>query len=70
MGRTRLNSLLFVQCSASPCPSPYSHKQEADNIVRVAQTANETSAEAYGLLLRALEGEDQTALEIQELHRK
>lgn len=38
--------------------------------MRVAQTANETSAEAYGLLQRALEGEDQTALEIQELHQK
>lgn len=48
----------------------YSHKQEADDIVRVAKTANETSAEAYNLLLRTLAGENQTALEIEELNRK
>lgn len=46
------------------------HKQEADDIVRVAKTANETSAEAYNLLLRTLEGENQTAFEIEELNRK
>lgn len=46
------------------------HKQEADDIVRVAKTANETSAEAYNLLLRTLAGENQTALEIEELNRK
>lgn len=48
----------------------YSHKQEADDIVRVAQTANDTSTEAYNLLLRTLAGENQTALEIEELNRK
>ncbi|KAK1329285.1 hypothetical protein QTO34_011466 [Cnephaeus nilssonii] len=46
------------------------HKQEADDIVRVAQTANDTSTEAYNLLLRTLAGENQTALEIEELNRK
>ncbi|KAF4018641.1 hypothetical protein G4228_010087 [Cervus hanglu yarkandensis] len=46
------------------------HKQEADDIVRVAKTANDTSAEAYSLLLRTLAGENQTALEIEELNRK
>ncbi|KAB0376750.1 hypothetical protein FD755_011194 [Muntiacus reevesi] len=46
------------------------HKQEADDIVRVAKTANDTSAEAYNLLLRTLAGENQTALEIEELNRK
>ena len=48
----------------------YSHKQEADDIVRVAKTANDTSAEAYNLLLRTLAGENQTAFEIEELNRK
>lgn len=48
----------------------YSHKQEADDIVRVAKTANETSTEAYNLLLRTLAGENQTAFEIEELNRK
>lgn len=47
-----------------------SHKQEADDIVRVAKTANETSTEAYDLLLRTLAGENQTTLEIEELNRK
>lgn len=46
------------------------HKQEADDIVRVAQTANDTSTEAYNLLLRTLAGENQTAFEIEELNRK
>ncbi|MEJ1270171.1 laminin gamma 1 [Cricetulus griseus] len=46
------------------------HKQEADDIVRVANTANETSTEAYNLLLRTLEGENQTSLEIEDLNRK
>ena len=48
----------------------YSHKQEADDIVRVAKTASDTSAEAYNLLLRTLAGENQTAFEIEELNRK
>uniref|UniRef100_A0A8C0WK76 Laminin subunit gamma-1 n=1 Tax=Castor canadensis TaxID=51338 RepID=A0A8C0WK76_CASCN len=46
------------------------HKQEADDIVRVAKTANDTSTEAYNLLLKTLAGENQTALEIEELNRK
>ncbi|XP_051697393.2 laminin subunit gamma-1 isoform X1 [Oryctolagus cuniculus] len=46
------------------------HKQEADDIVRVATTANDTSAEALALLLRTLAGENQTALEIKDLNRK
>ncbi|XP_008566171.1 PREDICTED: laminin subunit gamma-1, partial [Galeopterus variegatus] len=46
------------------------HKQEADDIVRVAKTANDTSTEAYNLLLRTLAGENQTAVEIEELNRK
>ncbi|KAK2503340.1 hypothetical protein MC885_013915, partial [Smutsia gigantea] len=46
------------------------HKQEADDIVRVAKTANDTSTEAYNLLLRTLAGENQTAIEIEELNRK
>lgn len=48
----------------------YSHKQEADDIVRVAKTASDTSTEAYNLLLKTLVGENQTALEIEELNRK
>ncbi|XP_012861133.1 laminin subunit gamma-1 [Echinops telfairi] len=46
------------------------HKQEAEDIVRVAKTANDTSTEAYDLLLKTLAGEKQTALEIEELNRK
>ncbi|XP_074164653.1 laminin subunit gamma-1-like [Sminthopsis crassicaudata] len=46
------------------------HKKEADDIVRVAKTANDTSTEAYNLLLRTLAGENQTANEIEELNRK
>ncbi|XP_016001055.2 laminin subunit gamma-1 [Rousettus aegyptiacus] len=46
------------------------HKQEADDIVRVAKTASDTSTEAYNLLLKTLAGENQTALEIEELNRK
>eukprot|EP00069_Balaena_mysticetus_P017286 bmy_10504T0 len=46
------------------------HKQEADDIVRVAKAANDTSTEAYNLLLRTLAGENQTAFEIEELNRK
>lgn len=51
-------------------PMLYSHKQEADDIVRVAKTANDTSTEAYNLLLKTLAGENQTAFEIEELNRK
>lgn len=71
------------QAWSPPCPHPQtclpqgysvtcprSHKQEADDITRVATTANDTSAEAFALLLRTLAGENQTALEIQELNRK
>lgn len=46
------------------------HKQEADEIVRVAKAANDTSTEAYQLLLKTLAGENQTANDIDELNQK
>lgn len=46
------------------------HKQEADDIVRIAKAANDTSTEAYTLLLKTLAGENQTASDIDELNRK
>lgn len=46
------------------------HKQEADDIVRIAKAANDTSTEAYKLLLKTLAGENQTASDIDELNRK
>uniref|UniRef100_A0A452H759 Laminin subunit gamma-1 n=1 Tax=Gopherus agassizii TaxID=38772 RepID=A0A452H759_9SAUR len=46
------------------------HKQEADNIVHIAKAANDTSTEAYTLLLKTLAGENQTASDIDELNRK
>ncbi|KAL8178112.1 UNVERIFIED_CONTAM: Laminin subunit gamma-1 [Gekko kuhli] len=46
------------------------HKQEADDIVRIAKEANDTSAQAYKLLLDTLAGENQTANDIGDLNRK
>ncbi|KFU87396.1 Laminin subunit gamma-1, partial [Chaetura pelagica] len=46
------------------------HKKEADEIVRIAKAANETSTEAYQLLLKTLAGENQTANDIDELNLK
>ncbi|KFW86705.1 Laminin subunit gamma-1, partial [Manacus vitellinus] len=46
------------------------HKKEADEIVRVAKAANDTSMEAYQLLLKTLAGENQTAIDIDELNQK
>uniref|UniRef100_K7G499 Laminin subunit gamma-1 n=1 Tax=Pelodiscus sinensis TaxID=13735 RepID=K7G499_PELSI len=46
------------------------HKQEADDIVRIAKAANDTSTEAYTLLLKTLAGENQTANDIDELNKK
>lgn len=48
----------------------FRHKQEADEIVRVAKAANDTSTEAYQLLLKTLAGGNQTAKDIDELNRK
>ncbi|XP_078499309.1 laminin subunit gamma-1 [Lissotriton helveticus] len=46
------------------------HRQEARDIERVAKEANDTSTEAYKLLLKALAAENQTSIEIEELTRK
>ncbi|KAH0618288.1 hypothetical protein JD844_017344, partial [Phrynosoma platyrhinos] len=46
------------------------HKQEADDIVRIAKEANDTSSQAYQLLLDALTGENQTTNDINDLNRK
>ncbi|KFW02341.1 Laminin subunit gamma-1, partial [Eurypyga helias] len=46
------------------------HKKEADEIVRIAKAANDTSTEAYQLLLKTLAGENQTASDIDELNQK
>ncbi|KFV96685.1 Laminin subunit gamma-1, partial [Fulmarus glacialis] len=46
------------------------HKKEADEIVRIAKAANDTSTEAYQLLLKTLAGENQTANDIDELNQK
>ncbi|XP_033006958.1 laminin subunit gamma-1-like [Lacerta agilis] len=46
------------------------HKQEADDIVRVAKEANDTSTQAYKLLLDTLAGENQTMNDIGDLNRK
>lgn len=46
------------------------HKKEADEIVRTAKAANDTSTEAYQLLLKTLAGENQTAIDIDELNQK
>nr|XP_056701417.1 laminin subunit gamma-1 [Euleptes europaea] len=46
------------------------HKQEADDIVRVAKEANDTSTQAYKLLLDTLAGENQTVNDISDLNRK
>ncbi|KFQ19837.1 Laminin subunit gamma-1, partial [Merops nubicus] len=46
------------------------HKKEADEIVRIAKAANDTSTEAYQLLLKTLAGENQTAADIDELNQK
>ncbi|KAF7241285.1 Laminin subunit gamma-1 [Varanus komodoensis] len=47
-----------------------SHKQEADDIVRIAKEANDTSAQAYKLLLDTLAGENQTMHDIGDLNKK
>ncbi|KFR14673.1 Laminin subunit gamma-1, partial [Opisthocomus hoazin] len=46
------------------------HRKEADEIVRIAKAANDTSTEAYQLLLKTLAGENQTANDIDELNQK
>ncbi|XP_030063379.1 laminin subunit gamma-1 [Microcaecilia unicolor] len=46
------------------------HKQEAQDIERIAKEANATSTEALKLLLKTLEDENRTAAEIDELNRK
>uniref|UniRef100_A0A8C5X712 Laminin subunit gamma 1 n=1 Tax=Malurus cyaneus samueli TaxID=2593467 RepID=A0A8C5X712_9PASS len=46
------------------------HKKEADEIVQMAKAANDTSTEAYQLLLKTLAGENQTAIDIDELNQK
>lgn len=46
------------------------HKKEADEIVRTAKAANDTSTKAYQLLLKTLAGENQTAIDIDELNQK
>lgn len=43
---------------------------EADQIEKIAKDANDTSARAYKLLLKTLEGEAGTSQEIQQLNRK
>ncbi|XP_070602395.1 laminin subunit gamma-1 [Erythrolamprus reginae] len=46
------------------------HKAEADNIEKIAKEANETSSQAYKLLLDTLAGENETTNDISDLNRK
>ncbi|XP_061549216.1 laminin subunit gamma-1 [Phycodurus eques] len=46
------------------------HKTDADQIEKIAKDANDTSAKAYNLLLKTLDGEGKTAQQIDELNRK
>ncbi|XP_057713602.1 laminin subunit gamma-1 [Corythoichthys intestinalis] len=46
------------------------HKTDADQIEKIAKDANDTSTKAYNLLLKTLDGESQTARQIDELNRK
>ncbi|XP_033885276.3 laminin subunit gamma-1-like [Acipenser ruthenus] len=46
------------------------HKKEADEIEKTAKSANDTSTEAYNLLLKTLAGEGQTSKDIDDLNKK
>ncbi|XP_026559056.1 laminin subunit gamma-1 [Pseudonaja textilis] len=46
------------------------HKAEADNIEKIAKEANDTSSQAYKLLLDTLAGENETTNDIGDLNRK
>ncbi|XP_030630034.1 laminin subunit gamma-1 [Chanos chanos] len=46
------------------------HKQDADQIEKIAKDANDTSTKAYNLLKKTLEGEKQTNKDIDELNKK
>lgn len=46
------------------------HKAEADNIEKIAKEANDTSSQAYKLLLDTLAGENETTDDIGDLNRK
>ncbi|KAA0719380.1 Laminin subunit gamma-1 [Triplophysa tibetana] len=46
------------------------HKADADQIERIAKEANDTSTKAFNLLKKALDGENKTSSDIDELNRK
>lgn len=48
----------------------YRHKADADQIERIAKEANDTSTKAFNLLKKALDGENKTSSDIDELNRK
>uniref|UniRef100_A0A672NPD1 Laminin subunit gamma-1 n=1 Tax=Sinocyclocheilus grahami TaxID=75366 RepID=A0A672NPD1_SINGR len=46
------------------------HKADADQIEKIAKDANDTSTKAYNMLKKALDGENKTSSDIDELNRK
>lgn len=52
------------------CWFVYRHKADADQIAKIAKDANDTSTKAYNLLKKALDGENKTGSDIDELNRK
>uniref|UniRef100_A0A8C1ST21 Laminin subunit gamma-1-like n=1 Tax=Cyprinus carpio TaxID=7962 RepID=A0A8C1ST21_CYPCA len=52
------------------CGSLHRHKADADQIEKIAKDANDTSTKAYNMLKKALDGENKTSSDIDELNRK
>lgn len=52
------------------CGSLHRHKADADQIEKIAKDANDTSTKAYNMLKKALDGENKTNSDIDELNRK
>lgn len=46
------------------------HKMDADQIEKIAKDANDTSSNAYNLLLKTLDGEAKISQEVDDLNRK
>lgn len=46
------------------------HKADADQIEKIAKDANDTSTKAYNMLKKALDGENKTSSDIEDLNRK
>ncbi len=52
------------------CGSLHRHKADADQIEKIAKDANDTSTKAYNMLKKALDGENKTSSDIDELNKK